>query len=330
MADSDRTSLLSVYRTAALIKAADEKLRGLLTSGELAVAYYSPRGQEVLAAATSAHLDAQDYLVTTYRGIHDQIAKGAPLDLLFAEIFGRVTGTCKGKGGPMHVTHPSTGVMVTTGIVGSGLPIAVGLATSSSIRGDGRVTVVCFGDGASNIGAFHEALNLAAVWKLPVVFVCQNNLYAESTRYADGTSAARIADRAVGYGIPGERVDGNDAAATLDVVGRAVARARAGEGPTLVEAVTYRFMGHYFGDPGAYMDADEYAAALARDPVPALRARLIADGVADEATLADIEAEATAKVEAAAAFAADSPLPGVAELTSDVYREAVYHEEVPA
>ncbi len=168
-------------------------------SGEIALSYYSPRGQEIVAAATAQSLRRDDYVVTTYRGIHDQIAKGVPLRLLFAEYFGKVTGSCKGKGGPMHVTHPESGVMLTTGIVGSGLPIANGLALAAVLRNEDRVVVITnFGDGASNIGAFHEALNLAALWKLPVVFLCQNNEFAEHTTYANGTSCANVADRAVG------------------------------------------------------------------------------------------------------------------------------------
>ncbi|MEU2021299.1 thiamine pyrophosphate-dependent dehydrogenase E1 component subunit alpha [Streptomyces sp. NPDC016469] len=316
--------LVRVYRTAALIHRTDERMRSMLTSGELAAAYYSPRGQETVAAALAhSGVTTDDYLVTTYRGIHDQIAKGMPLDLLIAEIFGKATGACKGKGGPMHVTHPDTGVMVTTGIVGSGLPIAVGLATSSDIRKDGRVTIVCFGDGASNIGAFHESLNLASLWNLPVVFVCQNNLYAESTSYANGTTAAHIADRAAGYGMPGVTVDGNDPQAALDVFTSAVDRARAGDGPTLVEAVTYRFMGHYFGDPGAYMDREEYDKALAADPVPALRAALLERGLADEDRMSTWEQQIADEVERAITFAIESPYPGADELRLDVYREQV-------
>src|SRR5580698_2725459 len=147
----------------------------MLTAGEIAMTYYSPRGQEVISAAVSANLQPADYVVTTYRGIHDHIAKGVPLDLLWAEFLGRATGTCKGKGGPMHVTHPESGCMVTTGVVGAGMPIGCGLALAAQVRGEKRVTVTNFGDGASNIGAFHESLNLASVWKLPVIFVCQHN-----------------------------------------------------------------------------------------------------------------------------------------------------------
>src|SRR5262249_5646661 len=161
-----------------------------------------------------------------YRGVHDMLAKGVPVKLLWAEVAGKVTGTCKGKGGPMHITHPATGVMVTTGVVGSSLPIANGLALATHIRGENRVTVAYFGDCASYVGAFNEALNMAAVWKLPVVLVCQNNRYGEHTRYEVNTSARQIADRAVGYGIPGVRVDGNDPLAMYAVAKEAIDRAR--------------------------------------------------------------------------------------------------------
>ena len=194
------SALMDVYRKALFINVVDTKMRGLLKSGGLVAVYYSPRGQEVVAAGMGVHLKPTDYLVTTYRGIHDQLAKGMPLKLLFAEYFAKVTGACKGKGGAMHITHPESGVMVTTGVVGSGLPIANGLAWATQIKKEDRVTLVTFGDGASNIGAFHEALNLASLWKLPVIFMCQNNGYGECTQYAKATPVEKISDRAAAYG----------------------------------------------------------------------------------------------------------------------------------
>jgi acetoin:2,6-dichlorophenolindophenol oxidoreductase subunit alpha len=292
-------------------------------SGEIGLSYYSPRGQEIVAAATAQSLTPEDYVVTTYRGIHDQIAKGVPLRLLFAEYFGKVTGSCKGKGGPMHVTHPESGVMLTTGVVGSGMPIANGLALASVLRNENRVVVTNFGDGASNIGAFHEALNLAALWKLPVIFLCQNNEYAEHTTYANGTSCANVADRAVSYGIPGVTVNGNDPEKMYATAAEAIASARAGNGPTLLEAKTFRFMGHFFGDDGSYIEDQVMADRVAKDPVPALRERLLADGHADEPTLSAIEGEATANIEDAVEFARNSDYPDVAELGRDVYAEEV-------
>jgi TPP-dependent pyruvate/acetoin dehydrogenase alpha subunit len=316
-------TLLDIYRTASLINLVDDRIRTLLMSGEVALSYYSPRGQEIVAAATAASLRPEDYVVTTYRGIHDQIAKGVPLRLLLAEYFGKVSGACKGKGGPMHVTHPESGVMLTTGVVGSGLPIANGLALAAVLRNENRVVVANFGDGASNIGAFHESLNLAALWKLPVVFLCQNNEYAEHTAYANGTSCANVADRAVAYGIPGVTVDGNDPASMYQAAAEAIASARDGNGPTLLEAKTFRFMGHFFGDDGSYIDAELMADRMAKDPVPALRERLIADGHADEGALKAMDNEARQKIEDAVEFARQSEYPDVSELGRDVYAEEV-------
>jgi pyruvate dehydrogenase E1 component alpha subunit len=283
--------------------------------------YYSARGQELIPAAVSVNLTTDDYVVTTYRGIHDQIAKGVPLQALFAEYLGRVDGTCKGKGGGMHITHPASGLMVTTGVVGSGLPIANGLALASILRGEDRVTVVNFGDGASNIGAFHESLNLASLWKLPVIFCCQNNRYAEHTAYADGTTVDHVAERAAGYRMPGVTVDGSDPVALWQAAAEAVGRARAGDGPTLLEAVTYRFFGHYFGEDTHYMRAEELSAAMAADPVPALRSLLLTQGHADEEELLALEKRVGGEVEEALAAALQSPFAEPDEITRDVYAE---------
>ncbi|AXQ30675.1 thiamine pyrophosphate-dependent dehydrogenase E1 component subunit alpha [Solimonas sp. K1W22B-7] len=315
-------ALLAVYTLALRIHLVDERFRGLLRSGRLAAVYYSPRGQEILAAAMGVHLNARDYLVTTYRGIHDQLAKGIPLRSLFAEYYGKATGACKGKGGAMHITHPASGVMVTTGVVGSGLPIANGLAWASQLKGEDRVTLCCFGDGASNIGAFHEALNLAALWKLPVIFLCQNNGYGECTPYGKATASARISDRAAAYGpnMLGVTVDGNDPEAMWTASAAAVARARSGEGPTLLEAKTFRFMGHYFGDPGAYIPKAEYDAALAKDPMPATRAAVLASGIS-EAELEDLKKQIEADIDDALQFALDSPVPDLDEINRDIYAD---------
>ena len=317
----DRETLVGMYRTIARIQACDERLQELIKTGKIFIFYYSPRGQEVIPAAVSAALRPDDYIVTTYRGIHDEIAKGIPLPELMAEILGRVGGTCKGKGGPMHISDPSSGVMVTTGIVGSGLPIANGLGLASKLQGDGRVTVAYFGDGAANIGAFHEALNMASIWGLPVVFVCQNNQYGEFTPIREAQKVERISDRAAAYGLPGVTVDGNDPWAMYAAAAEAIERARRGEGPTLIEANTYRFMGHYFGDQMPYMDVEEYRAAVAADPVPRFRSQLIADGLATEDELAAIEAQAGADADAAIEAGFASPAPELTDLFDDVYAE---------
>ena len=316
-----REVLVDIYRRMALIKQNDERFRAVIKSGKLVAPYYSPRGQEAIPAAVSVNLTDQDYICTIYRGIHDMLAKGVPVEMLWAEIAGKATGTCKGKGGPMHVTYPEKGIMVTTGIVGSTMPIANGLAWASQLRKDGRVTIAYFGDGASNIGAFHESLNLAAVWKLPVVFVCQNNEWGEHTTYEKATSAKQIADRAAAYAIPGIRVDGNDPIEMYAVAREAIDRARAGDGPTLIEAMTYRFHGHVFGDADAYMDKDRKAAAIAADPVPRYRRQLIEAGIATEEALAAMEAAIEAEIDEAVEYALASPFPGVEELARDVFAE---------
>jgi pyruvate dehydrogenase E1 component alpha subunit len=317
----DAPTQVEIFRRMALLKANDERCRKLVTTGRLILPYYSYRGQEVIPAAMSVNLTDKDYLCTIYRGIHDLLAKGLPLKDLYAEIAGRVDGTCKGKGGPMHLTYPEKGVMVTTGIVGSSMPIANGLAWAAQLSGDGRVSVATFGDAASNIGAFHESLNLASVWKLPVIFLCQNNLWGEHTAYAKATSVARIADRAAAYGMLGLHVDGNDPYEMYAAARQAVERARAGEGPTLIEAMTYRFHGHVFGDADKYMDPEVKKAAIANDPYPRYRAKLIAESVATEAQLAEIEAGIEAQIDAAVEEAFASPFPGEEELTRDVYGE---------
>ncbi len=285
----DRDALLAMFEIQSRIKLCDERFRSLLTSGQIQLIYYSPRGQECISAGYSVHLRPDDYVVATYRGLHDHLAKGVPLKELWAEFLGRATGTCKGKGGPMHITHPESGLMVTTGIVGSGIPIANGFALASQLSGTDQVTVVNFGDGASNIGAFHEGLNMAGVWKLPVIFVCQNNLYGEHTPMAMSTPIERISDRAASYGMVGVTVDGNDPVAMCQAAEEAVARARAGEGPTLIEAVTYRFWGHLMGDAMEYMPKEERQAAMDADPVPRYRQWLIDNGHATDDELTALE-----------------------------------------
>jgi TPP-dependent pyruvate/acetoin dehydrogenase alpha subunit len=322
VATLDTDTLLEVYRRAVLINRNDERFRALLTAGQIKMAYYPVRGQEVLSAAMMTALRPDDYLVTTYRGLHDQLAKGIPLDLLWGEFTGRATGACKGKGGPMHITHPASGVMVTTGVVGSGLPISVGLALSSQLRGDGKVTVVCFGDGASNIGAFHESLNMASIWKLPVIFLCQNNGYAEHTEYSAGTSAKTIADRGIGYSMAAVTVDGNDAEAMFAAATEAVERARSGQGPTLLEAKTFRLLAHVFGVEFGYVPKDKMAAAVAADPVPALRSLLIERQVSEE-VLVDIEKTIENEIDVAVEKALSSPRPDLAEIRRDVLEKEI-------
>ena len=318
----DGATQIEIYRRMNLIMQNDEVSRRVIRSGRLMMPYYSQRGQEVIPSALSVQLNADDTICTIYRGVHDMLAKGVPLRDLWAEIAGRVTGTCKGKGGSMHLTHPASGAMLTTGIVGSSMPIANGLAWAHKLDKSKRVAVAYFGDGASNIGAFHESLNLASLWKLPVIFVCQNNRFAEHTRYENATSVDRISKRAIGYDMPGVTVDGNDVFDMYAAAHEAIERAREGGGPTLIEAMTFRFFGHVFGDDDFYMTKEEKAAAMEKDPVPAFRARLIADGVASEDQLAKMEADIAAEIEEAVQYALNSEFPPKEELIRDVYAEA--------
>jgi acetoin:2,6-dichlorophenolindophenol oxidoreductase subunit alpha len=315
---------LGIYRSMYKIFVTDKSMRDLIMTGKVSVIYYSPRGQESVPSAMSAALGTDDFITTTYRGMHDTIAKGAPLNEVIAEIIGRSGGTCRGKGGIMHLSDPRCGVMATSGIVGGAVPIANGLALRSQMTKSTAVTVAYFGDGATNIGAFHESLNLAAVWKLPVVFVCQNNEYGEFTPRMESMNVKQISSRAGSYGMTGVTVNGNDPDAMYEVAAAAVARARAGEGPTLIEAMTYRFMGHVFGvDQMAYMPKEEMRAALAADPVPAYRARLVDTGVVSEADMAALEVAVDTEVAEAVAWALASPPPDPAETYTDVYAEVV-------
>jgi acetoin:2,6-dichlorophenolindophenol oxidoreductase subunit alpha len=315
----DAATQVAIYRKMALIKLNDERLIAAMKAGKLMMPYYSARGQECIPAAICVQLQHTDYLATIYRGIHDMVSKGVPLRDLWAELAGRATGSCKGKGGPMHITHPQSGCMVTTGVVGSSIPIGAGMALATKLRGEKRVTVANFGDGAANIGAFHEGLNLASVWKLPVIFVCQNNQFAEHTAFSKGTSIGSIAARAASYSMPGERVDGNNPLAVYAAAKTAIERARAGNGPTLIEAVTFRFNGHQIGDAGEYIPKEMYAQAVADDPYPRYRNALIERKCATAAQLDAIDAETRQQIDDAVAFAEASPLADPAELTHDVY-----------
>jgi acetoin:2,6-dichlorophenolindophenol oxidoreductase subunit alpha len=308
-----------LYELMVLMKAADDRLSKGIGTGEFMCVYWPSRGQEAIAAAMGVALRPDDQLVTTYRGLHDLIGKGVPLQEIYGEMMGRTVGASRGKGGTMHIANPGKGVMLSTGIVGAGPPVAVGLAMAAKRKGSDRVTVVSFGDGATNTGSFHEAANMAALWDLPMVFLCQNNLYAEMTPTADTMKLQHVADRAAGYGMPGVRVDGNDPLAVKSALDGALRRARAGEGPTFIECVTFRFRGHYFGDRMPYIPKDQLAAAMEADPVPRFRHHLAEAGLCDENELGRIDDEALATVEAALQTVMDADAPSIDELDRDVY-----------
>jgi pyruvate/2-oxoglutarate/acetoin dehydrogenase E1 component/TPP-dependent pyruvate/acetoin dehydrogenase alpha subunit len=312
---------LEIYQRMVRIRACDDRIQMSLKAGHLQFQYYPCAGQEAIPATLNALLRADDMVVTTYRVVHDIIAKGSSMREVMAEMYGRISGTSKGKGGPMHLSDPSSGLMVTTGIVGAGLPIANGLALAQQFKGTDKVVVVSFGDGAANIGAFNEAVNLAAVWQLPVIFLCQNNAYAEYTSYADSTKSPSIATRAAGYGLPGVTVDGTDPEAIYAAAKTAIERARTGGGPTLLECMAHRLQGHAFGSAEDHMDQDALAKAKATGPMISFRAALKSHYGVSEDALSKIEAEAQAEVEDALLFAEESQAPGANELYTDIFAD---------
>jgi len=278
-------------------------------------------GHEAVAAGFAAAMNKDDYTFCTYRGHHHTLARGASMLSVLGELMGRQCGLMKGKGGSMHLTSVEHGVMGSYAIVGAHLPIAAGAAWSAQYRGTKQVSVAFFGDGATNIGAFHEALNLAAVWKLPVIFCCENNMYMEYTPIEQVTAVKHpAADRAASYGLERQVIDGNDADIVYSTAGAAIAKARSGGGPSLIECLTYRHSGHSRADPAKYRPKGELEEWLKRDPVALYRARLLAAGIS-EAKVAQIEAESMAKLEQATETAKASPTPAIETAMTDVWAD---------
>ncbi|MGY1809484.1 thiamine pyrophosphate-dependent dehydrogenase E1 component subunit alpha [Blastococcus sp. SYSU D00669] len=313
--------LLDLHRRMVRIRVFETEAGRLMENGLLPGFLHLYVGQEAVAAGAMATLTDADQITSTHRGHGHAVAKGAQFRPMFAELFGRVDGYCHGRGGSMHINDLSIGMLGANGIVGAGLPIAVGAAFAGRYRDDGTIAMTFFGDGASNIGAFHEAANMAAVLKLPVVFVCENNGYAEFTAQARHMLLTDVADRAAAYGMPSEVCDGMDAVAVRQACQRAVDRARAGEGPSLVEAKTYRYYDHQ-GVKGLrkpYRTQEEIDAWKKRDAIELLEARAAADGVVDAASFARVWEETRADAADAIEFAQASPQPDPATLTKNVY-----------
>jgi pyruvate dehydrogenase E1 component alpha subunit len=318
-AELDVDTALDLHRRMLRIRRFEERLRTLIQAGERIMAHLYV-GEEAVAAGVCAALRDDDYITSTHRGHGHIIAKEGDLNRCMAELFGRKTGYCGGKGGSMHIADMSLGIIGANGIVGGGLPIATGAALSSKMRGSRQVSVCFFGDGASNQGSFHESLNLASVWSLPVVFVCENNGWAELTRTEAATSGGEVARRAGGYGIPGHRVDGNDVVAVFTTASAAVDRARSGGGPTLIEACTHRMFEHAEGlDRYATLRSEEEMEEWrGRDPIALHRDFLLHLGVA-EAEVAALDARITADVDAAVEFSRSSPPPDPDSAFTDVF-----------
>jgi pyruvate dehydrogenase E1 component alpha subunit len=319
--DELRDELLALYEQMAVIRRTEKAAHDLFMSGLVKGTTHLAAGHEAIAVGASAALRDDDYVFATYRGHHHAMARGATPEECLAELMSRATGLCRAKGGSMHLTKATGNMLGSYAIVGAHLPMAVGAAWSARLRGTGQIAVAFFGDGATNIGAFHEALNLAAVWKLPVLFVCENNLYMEYTPIADVTAVARpAADRAPSYGIPGEVVDGNDVVAVRDAVAALARRARAGEGPALLEAETYRHFGHSRADPATYRPAEEVERWLKHDPLDLARGRLAELGVPEE-TLTAADERARDVVQKAVDAAKNAPPPDPAEALTDVWAD---------
>jgi pyruvate dehydrogenase E1 component alpha subunit len=313
--------LMAMYARMALIRHAEERLLRLFEQAEMPGFIHSYLGEEATAVGVCHTLRPQDVVTSTHRGHGHIIAKGGDLNRFFAELYGKAEGTCKGKGGSMHVAALDLGIYGANGIVGGGVPIAAGAALASQLRGSDTVAVAFMGDGATDIGPFHESLNLAAVWELPVVFVVENNGFADFIRVSDHQKIARISDRAAAYGIAGETVDGNDVERVFEAAARAVARARRGEGPTLLECVTYRWRGHYEGDPQPYRTVAEVEAWKARDPLLLTERRLRERALADDADFAEVWRKVQHDVEAAIAYARAAADPDEASALTDVYTD---------
>lgn len=301
--------LLSLYRKMLLIRRFEERVKELFLQGIMPGTIHQSQGQEAVAVGACAALGEDDIITSTHRPHGHALAKGLSCESVLHELFGRKTGCCRGKGGSMHLGDIAEGMLPAIAIVGGNVPIATGCALSFSMRGEDRVALCFMGDGAINEGAFHEGVNMGAIWSLPVVYLIENNRYSASTPITDTVKLEKLSDRAAGYGIPGVTIDGNDLLEVYETVREAVARARAGDGPTLVEALTYRITGHSRRDPCNYMPEEERHRAMEEEPIGRFGERLLAEDLADEQALRRIDEEAQAEVEAAVESAQAAPEP---------------------
>ncbi len=315
-------ALRDALRKMYLIRRFEESAEDAYMRGLIHGTMHLSIGQEASAVGSCLPLSDGDYITSTHRGHGHCIAKGADVKQMFAEFFGKETGYCRGRGGSMHIADPAKGNLGANGIVGGGIPIAVGAALAVKKRGLNAVVVSFFGDGANNEGAFHEALNMATIWRLPVVFVCENNQYGMSTSSERSTAVRQIADRAVAYGMPGVTVDGNRVADVAEAAFAATARARAGDGPTLIESKTYRISGHSRSDRNRYRTKEEIETWRQRDPIMQFEAELQSFGLVAEAEISSLRDDVEAEISAALEYARESPSPEPSELTRDVYSPA--------
>jgi pyruvate dehydrogenase E1 component alpha subunit len=317
----DPERLISMFRTMFLIRRFEETANELYMEGRIPSTLHLYIGQEAVATGVCANLLLGDYVLSTHRPHGHSLAKGVLPQAIMAELFGKATGCCKGKGGSMHVGDIQVGVLPAMAIVGANVPIAAGTALAAKMQKTGGVTVCFFGDGAANEGAWHEGLNATAIWDLPVVFVCENNLYAASTPFSKSFKIQNVAERHSAYGMPGLVVDGNDVLAVYQAAKEAIERARSGGGPTLIECMTYRQCGHSRSDPRTYRTREEEDGWKLSDPIPRFRNWLIEQGKAEAERLDGVEQEVEQTIKAAIAFADASPTPDPGDIYRDVYKE---------
>ena len=320
VADLPKESLTSLYERMLLIRRFEERVAKLFAEGELPGFVHLYVGEEAIAVGVCSTLRDDDFITSTHRGHGHVIAKGGDVRRMMAELYGKSTGYCKGKGGSMHITDMNVGMLGANGIVCGGVPIAVGAAYGAAkIRGKDQVAVAFFGDGATNEGAFHEALNMASAWKLPAVFVCENNLFGVGTRLGRISPSENVVMRASAYGIAATSVDGNGVLAVREAAAEAVARARKGDGPSFLECKTWRHRGHFEGENPTYWDEDERQRWLAKDPVKRFGERLIGAGLVVQAELEKLDSEVRARIDEAVSFAEESPYPAPEDALDDLY-----------
>lgn len=319
MAEISKEKLLNIYERMRMIRTFEDKAAALFAEGKLPGFVHLYAGEEAIAVGVCSHLTDADHITSTHRGHGHCIAKGVDVNEMMAELYGKATGSCKGKGGSMHIADVDKGMLGANGIVGGGGPLACGAGLSAKVRGTDDVTICFFGDGASEQGTMHEAMNLAKIWKLPVVFVCENNGFAESTPVTYHASVKDIADRATAYSMPGFTVDGTDLFAVYEAADEAIKHARKGEGPSLIECKGFRYYGHFEGDATAYYTPEMRADQKERDPIIKFRQRILDRQLVSEAELDAIDAKAQKAIADAVKFAEDSDYPALEELLTDVY-----------
>ena len=319
MAEISKEKLLWFYERMRLIRTFEDRVADLFGQAKLPGFVHLYAGEEAIAVGVMAHLSDRDRITSTHRGHGHCIAKGVDIKRMMAELYAKATGLCKGRGSSMHIADISKGMLGANGIVGAGGPIACGSGLTAKVLGTDEVTVCFFGDGAAEQGTIHESMNLAAIWKLPVVFVCENNLYAVSTPSSYHCAVGEICARGAAYDIPGSAIDGTDVFAVYEASGEAIARARRGEGPSLIEARAFRYYGHFVGDPQTYKTKEEMEGYKAQDPIAAFRKRVKEHHLISEAEMAKIDDWAKEEVEKAVLFAEESPYPVLEECLTDVY-----------